>query len=237
MHHYLLSNLLNGVAQFHSEDHHHIRTVMRYVTGDEVIGVFQQTAYQIRLDVTPSTITGHVIRVVNHQSSSCEIILIYGLPKADKFELVLQKATELGVTQIIPYQAQKSLVKLDSKTETLKIERWKRIVKEAVEQSERLSVPVLHPIRHQLQFSDINADLKLFAYERSTSPALLSLLQQSHKTIVMAVGPEAGWTLEEAKYFESLGYTIVSLGDTILRSETAALYMVAAAKLAGDYHD
>lgn len=237
MQHYLLRSLENDIVHFDIDDHHHIRSVMRFSSGDEVIGIYDHTAYRIRLEISAKDVIGYRLETLQHALPSREIILIYGLPKADKWELVLQKATELGVTQIIPFESQKSLVKIDSKSAPAKYERWQRIIKEAVEQSERLSVPVLHPIRHQLQFDDVQGDIKLFAYERSTSPSLLDILRSSTGDVVMVVGPEAGWAPHEAAYFEKIGYTIVSLGTTILRSETAALYMLAATKLVGDSHD
>lgn len=238
MQHYLVPSIENNLVQFAPDDVHHIVNVMRARSGDEVIVIHHHCAYLATLVVEGKHVHGTVVRIIRQAEKNRQVTLIYGLPKADKWEWVLQKATELGVNRIIPYQADKSVVHIDVKTEVTKHERWMKIVKEAVEQSERLTVPVIEPIRRSLAFSDIQAPIKLFAYERTTtSEPLHRSFGRPTDDLVLVVGPEAGWSTKEAAYFQANQFTTISLGDTILRSETAALYVLAIAKFLGETHD
>lgn len=235
MQHYVVTTIVNQAVTFASEDYHHIQNVMRFRSGDHVIAIHHSKRYEVELTIAGKSVLGKVVKELPSQQNKREITLIYGLPKAEKWELVLQKATELGVSRIIPFQSAKSLVDIAPGNESTKIERWQRIVKEAVEQSEQSLMPVIEPIRRTLKFADITASQKLFAYERSiSSKTFLEWLTPLSDSIVIVVGPEAGWSKEEADYFAALGYHWVTLGTTILRSETAALYMLAGIKLLGE---
>jgi len=235
MQHYLVPSIQDQVIQFYPDDVHHILHVMRATTGEEIVAIYQGTAYLAHLVIEGKEVYAKVQRVLRQALPRRSVTLIYGLPKAEKWEWVIQKATELGVTCIIPYIADKSLVKIDEKSEAIKRERWMKIVKEAVEQSERLTVPVIEPIRRTLDFTDIHAPTKLFAFERTSAAApLTQLLGQPTDDIVFVVGPEAGWSAKEVAYFQSHHFTTISLGESILRSETAALYVLALAKFLGE---
>lgn len=238
MQHYLVNSITNHHAQFSSSDEHHIRHVMRYKTGDPVIVIFDNQRFEAEMIVTNEQLSARIVSTLESPVKQHTVTLIYGLPRSEKWELVLQKATELGVDRVIPFQSSKSLVRIDRSSEPSKQERWAKIVKEAVEQCERSTIPVIEPIRRSLDFDDVQADLKLFALERTPiTRTLAQRLSTIPSSVVVVVGPEAGWTKQEADYFASKGYQLTSLGNDILRSETAALYMLAAIKLLGETND
>ena len=156
-----------------------------------------------------------------HNELNVDITAIISLIKSDKFELILQKLTELGVKRIVPYNAQRSIVK-EKKSEK-KLERYKKILTEASEQCHRNFIP---EIVNAIDFKDIDkymSEINLIAYEKET-PGVKSDLKDK-KSITFVIGPEGGFTEREYQSFVDKGFKSVSLGKRILRAETAAIYL------------
>lgn len=157
-------------------------------------------------------------KIDENNELDCDITCVLSLIKNDKFELCLQKLVELGVKRIVPYKSVRSVIKVkDNK----KIDRLKKIVKEAAEQSHRNIIPEV------CDFADIN-DLKNYlsednyiCYESETD---VSSIPKS-KSITYVIGPEGGFEDNEYKKICEYGFKSVSLGKRILRAETAAIYM------------
>lgn len=148
------------------------------------------------------------------------ITAIVSLIKSDKFELILQKLTELGVNRIVPYNAKRSIVKETKKDK--KIERYRKIITEAAEQSHRNVIP---EITNAISYKDLKnymSDLNLLAYEKEKESFSGSLKANS---VSFIIGPEGGFDLEELESIKSLGFKSISLGKRILRAETAAIYL------------
>lgn len=162
----------------------------------------------------------HIIKKINENNElDTDITVIMSLIKQDKFELTLQKLTELGVKRIIPYNAKRSIVK-ETKTDK-KLERYKKILTEASEQSHRNIVPEILPAIDLKDIEKYKSDLNIVAYEKETN-CLGSL---KAKSITIIIGPEGGFEEDELNKIISLGFNSLSLGKRILRAETAAIYL------------
>lgn len=153
------------------------------------------------------------------------------LIKKDRFELFLEKSTEFGVTKIIPTILSRSIIKIDNEKEAKKLERYKKIVKEASEQSQRFQMPVVEQIA-KLNDIDYGAyDKVIVCYEQEASTShiknLLPTLSMKENMLII-VGPEGGITLEEVQFLKTKKASFVSLGHQIFRSESAAIMILAA---------
>ncbi len=158
------------------------------------------------------------------------ITLLQGLPRADKLEFILQKCTELGAAGIIPFVGARSVARVPAERLGEKLERWRRIAKEAARQSHRSSVPDISfagGLQESLRLVD--HPLKLLFWEEEKSATLKKALadMQQPRRIAVIIGPEGGLTAEEAASAVKCGFIPVSLGRRILRTETAGLAILA----------
>ena len=158
-----------------------------------------------------------------------------GLPKFDKMELIIQKGTELGVHSFIPVKMKRSIVKLDDKDATKKVERWNKISEVAAKQSLRSIVPV---VEMPLKVNDVvnrisDYDLVILAYEeeknRYVGQELLEIKEKCSSCaeikVAIIIGPEGGLDSEEVQTLKENGAKVVSLGKRILRTETASMQL------------
>jgi len=212
-------------------NHKHMQRVMRYRNGDQVICILPSSrvcVYEI-IDIEKGILKQQEELIEDHELD-VDVTLIYGLPKNDKFEFVLQKATELGVKRIVPFLSKRSIIKTDKKSFVKKQERYLRILKEASEQSYRTMIPQLEPLAYLGDLSHYLSDVNLVAYEESSKQGehtmFFETLQSSYHSITIIVGPEGGFEQSEIDKMTSLGIQPCSLGKRILRSETAPLYML-----------
>jgi 16S rRNA (uracil1498-N3)-methyltransferase len=153
--------------------------------------------------------------------SSLTLKLAVALIKPDKLDLVVEKATELGVSEVIPYSSERCI----ANTRRERVSRWRRIAQSAAKQSQRAYVPTVRdPIAFE-QLLLINTDhTRLLFWERASTGSSWPANGQSSPTrIVAAVGPEGGLTGDEAEAARSAGFHILGLGPRILRAETAAI--------------
>ena len=222
------AKLVNNQIVLEDGDIHHITHVMRMKMGEEIEVVVDGHLYDCLIDsINPLNVS------INYEiPTDCEIkndvTLLYTLAKGDKIDLVIQKATELGVKRIILLSSERCVVKWDEKDAEKKIARFQKIVKEASEQSHRIIVPEIlgvYPLNNIP--SSLLADTNLFAYEKEAgnTDSLYNLVLNNSSSISVLVGPEGGFSEKEAdmminKYY----FHPVSLGKRILRSETAAIY-------------
>jgi 16S rRNA (uracil1498-N3)-methyltransferase len=158
-----------------------------------------------------------------------KITLYQGIPKGDKLDLILQKCTELGATEIIPFIAARSVARVPEARIQERVERWRRIVLEAARQSNRFSVPEVFfagDLANVLQLA--KHSVKLLLWEEEQVGALRKTLAgfSSPLSIAVIVGPEGGLTVEEVESAGRCGFIPVSLGKRILRTETAALVVL-----------
>ena len=160
--------------------------------------------------------------------AALKVTLLLSVVKFDSFEWAIEKATELGVTSIVPLAAARSEKALLAAAEK-RSERWKKIILEAAQQSRRVRLPALQGVsRPQAAFANRKEQLGVFLSERPDSPALRRVLENAPATEAMlAIGPEGGWTDDEVGLAQKNGFRGASLGSLILRTETAVVAALA----------
>lgn len=195
--------------------------VLRLRPGDQVMALdgagLQHT---VTLDtVTQGLTTGAIVGTEAAPGEPRVGITLYqALLKGDRWDYVLQKGTEAGITRFVPVIARRCIVQAEGPARR---QRWQRILTEAAEQSERGMVPALSdpmPLAGALQAA---GGLRLFAYERGVTPLRVALARRRPKEISVFVGPEGGFEREEAAAATAAGAQVISMGPRILRAETA----------------
>lgn len=205
---------------------HQCKHVLRYQNDQSIIlnDYFNHQA-QAHLkfeDTQTIAIIDYVEEIIEED---IQITLIQALIKKDKWEFVLQKATELGVYQIIPLVVSRNVVKWNEKDIDSKLKRDQKIIQEAAEQSQRMSVPCLHkPIGIQ-ECGTFLSQGNFVAYENEKGTQLKDCLghKQSYSIVI---GPEGGFTEAEIASLNLIGFKSVGLGKRILRAETAAIVSI-----------
>ena len=211
-----------------------ISRVLRMSPGDEVALLDNSgKEYRVRLSsFRNDQIEGDVVSVVECQGE-CEtrVTLYQSMLKGDKFQWVLEKGTELGVSAFVPLICQRAVPRQRDRWHTSRYPRWRKIVAEAAEQSGRCVLP---EVREPIDFQEACEKAKgqgvsIIPWEREQTQSLRSLLGDiaSHQVNIF-IGPEGGFEDGEVAYARSCGIVPVSLGKRILRSETASIVAVAA---------
>lgn len=222
----------NNTITITGTDVNHIKNVLRMRLGEELVICNGQgkDCYCIISMVTDSSVVAE-IKSINDTGTElpARITLFQGLPKKDKMELIIQKAVELGVYEIIPVMTKRVIVKLeDKKKEERKLERWQSIAESAAKQSRRGIIPVIKPVQ---SFQEaINKakgmDIGLVPYENAKNMNYTRTIMQSlvgKSNIGVFIGPEGGFNEAEIDIAEENGIMPITLGKRILRTETAGL--------------
>jgi 16S rRNA (uracil1498-N3)-methyltransferase len=160
--------------------------------------------------------------------SSLEIILLQALPEKERMEWIIQKATELGVSAIIPFKSERSISLEEREAKQRKAHRWQHIAMKAVQQSRRAKVPLVGnylPFNEALKLYEGDG-LKILLYERRGENLKEILKRYQPRKIYVMVGPEGGFTEEEVRLAKDKGFIPIKLGQRILRTETAAITIV-----------
>lgn len=160
------------------------------------------------------------------EGSEMKIVLGQGLLKGEKMKWVIQKATELGVSEIVPVVTERSVPVYEEESLDLKLSRWQRIAEEASRQSNRAHVPFIGKPITLPEFVQTSKDFKIALWEKAVKPLGEVLPQGIIKGITVLIGPEGGLTEREAVVLEEGGFTLCTLGRHILRAETASLAVV-----------
>lgn len=221
------------------DDRHHIVNVMRMQQGDQIICVDVQGNQAVckLAEITDERVVADVVQWKEESSElPIQVAIASGLPKADKLEWIIQKGTELGAHQFLPFAASRSVVKWDDKKAAKKLERWQKITKEAAEQSHRSAIPeIISPMSFkELLANSKDYNYKLAAYEEESrageSSVFSSVLKKMKRgeSILLVFGPEGGLAEEEIQQLQDHGFLLCGLGPRILRTETAPLYSLAA---------
>ena len=217
-------------------DVNHIKNVLRMKPGEEIAvsnGVdgreYRCGIEEIREDEVVCT-----LRFIKEDGLELpsSIYLFQCLPKADKMELVIQKAVELGAFAVVPVAAKRCVVKLDAKKEKSKLARWQGIAESAAKQSKRRIVPEVMPVmsmQEALHFAK-DMDVKLFPYELAEgmgkTKELIAGIRPG-QSIAVFIGPEGGFEDGEVEAASECGFVPVTLGRRILRTETAGFTVLA----------
>lgn len=156
------------------------------------------------------------------------LTLVQAILRHDHFDLVVEKATELGVLRIIPLRAHRCVVQLDARGVANRLARWERIAIEASEQCGRATPPVIEvPCTFRELFARLQGQRVLVFAEQADPRATIRPPIAPDEPLTIAVGPEGGWTAEELEQFRDAGAQLCSLGPLILRAETAAIAGIA----------
>ncbi|MDD2435799.1 MAG: RsmE family RNA methyltransferase [Bacilli bacterium] len=206
------------------DDWYHIKTVMRMNNNDKIEVVYHSELYLCEINNQDIRIIKKLEKRIDINK---EIVLVIPLLRENKMDLILQKATELGVNIIIPIKMERSIIQLSSDKEDKRINRWNRICKEASEQSHRMDIPQITDIK---TFSDLDKmdGLKIVCSTREEEMNLKKFLtnHQNYDRIIIVVGPEGGLTIDEENYLVDIGFNPVSLGNKIMRVETVPLFLL-----------
>ncbi len=210
------------------EDAHHITHVLRTRIGEKLTVCDDHgTVYETEL-VEPGTEV--LLRVLDSYPADTEppyrATVYQGLAKGDKMETVIQKAVEIGAWRIVPVATSRSVVKLDEKDARKKVERWQKIAHEAAKQCGRGIIPVVAPVMSYKEAVQeaATAVLPLFCYEGEGTRSMTALCRDVDMpdTVSICIGPEGGFSEEEANYAADAGMRLCGLGKRILRTETAS---------------
>ncbi len=224
-------NMQDNTIEILGEDVNHIKNVLRCKIGEkiEACNKNNNTAYLCEISNMDKYVKAKIIQKINiNKESSLHINIIQGIPKSDKMELIIQKGTELGVKEFTPLNMKRCVVKIDSKDETKKIQRWQKLAEVAAKQSGRDIIPKVNNIYNiNTIYELINEyDLVLVAYENEKENTLRKALEtiKSHDIkVAVIIGPEGGIEENEVEFLMEKGAKIISLGNRILRTETVAM--------------
>ena len=208
-----------------NSDIHHIKKVMRCKNNDKIEVVYEKKVYLCNIDDIDTLTLSIVDSYEEDRESSIELTVAVSLVQEQKFDLILQKLTELGVSSIIPIKTERSIVKIDSSKESKKIMRWETICKEASEQSHRVTIPKVHNIMTIKELLNNKKQLNLICSLNDKTKALEEYLKDTVKDILFVIGPEGGFAPKEEEFLMENGFEATSLGKRVLRVETAAIYV------------
>lgn len=223
--------IANDLVIIEGSDVNHIRNVLRMKCGEKVR--ISSTSGR-NFFGTIDRIAENVVEVCITEETAldtelpCRICLFQGLPKSDKMDLIIQKAVELGVYEVIPVATRRAVVKLDKKKEDAKLRRWNAIAESAAKQSGRMMIPEVSKV---VSFSEAvkraeKMNLALIPYELAEGMAetkrVLSKVRPG-MDVAIFIGPEGGFDVEEVEEAKSAGVAPITLGRRILRTETAGL--------------
>jgi len=226
---FFVDSVHNGHARITGEDAHHLTRVLRVEAGQKFEisdnrDVYLAEVESARKDLVSFAILERmeVLEPVAHTT------LLVSLIKFERFEWIVEKATELGVERIVPVEAERSEKGL-ARAAAKRLERWKRIAREASEQSRRARLPEIEACIGLPAALATAADYR-YVLEERTAPPILEALPAERKPqdrVALLVGPEGGWTDREREAIAAAGWRAVSLGREILRAETAAIAALA----------
>jgi 16S rRNA (uracil1498-N3)-methyltransferase len=234
--------ITDSVITLSPDESHHLTRVLRLRAGDDAF-TFDGIGHEYRCRVTLVDRRGAQLEIVEAMTDEVEspiaVTLAQSLAKGEKFDFIVQKATELGVRRIVPLITENADVKLNDERAEKRMERWRRIALEALKQSGgRRLVDIAHPATITDFFNSTTAP---DAVDSSAAPGPLPLVFSEHGGVPIAtailrinptlpvaafVGPEGGWSNDELDLLKSRGAVFVTLGPRILRTETAALVAV-----------
>ena len=222
-----------GRAILNGNEARHIAKVLRLGVGDTLY-LLDEDGCEYQAVITSKSYKIVEVEILKKnppkEDSSITVALGQSLPKAQKMDYIVQKATELGVSTIIPFFSTRSVSSLDGERSQRKRIRWRKIALEATKQCGRVFVPHIEAI---VSFKEVlekwnDNPLKIILWEDEKSITLKDVLKktQPSSTIIFLVGPEGGFTPDEVKMARHAGFQTVSLGRYTLRTETAGMYML-----------
>lgn len=235
MYHFFVSEeQINGEnAYIEGSDVNHIANVLRMKPGEELlISVKGDWDYLCKIvDIETDRVNLKVLESMEQRELPVNITLLQGIPKSDKLEMIIQKAVELGVSEIIPVKTKRVVVKIEEKKQASKVNRWNAIAESAAKQSKRSIIPKVSEPMSIDNALEIVKDfgVKLIPYENADGiDKTRKILDSMDKTknIAVFIGPEGGFEESEVERIKNSGFEVITLGKRILRTETAGLALL-----------
>jgi 16S rRNA (uracil1498-N3)-methyltransferase len=223
---FFVDQIRNGQAEINGEDARHLTRVLRVEPGQRYEISDNRNVYLAEIETARKEhVVFRTLEKLEAPPLPFRIVLCAALIKFDRFEWMIEKATELGVTEIVPVETVRSERGLE-RAARKRVERWRRIAVEASQQSRRARLP---EVREPVSFEDALSWEAVHRYALDENPGGAPLAQTHgpSETIALLIGPEGGWTEEERAAFTESGWTRISLGRLILRAETAAIAALA----------
>ncbi len=230
MHRFYLAQKVSGnqVSISDAGQLHHLRNVLRLKAGDTVV-LFDSEGNEYTCLITEMPKDKAMLTVQTRKpagSKRYKLTIACAIPKKGGMDDIIDNLTQLGVDTIIPMETERVITKLDDSKRDTRLERWKKIARQAAQQSQRNSIPVIESITdvENVVSRSRGFVLKLIpTLSEGTKPIKEVLAESKPASIVVLIGPEGDFTPEEIKMAESAGFIPVSLGDTVLRVGTAAV--------------
>lgn len=218
---FFVPGIIDGEAVVRGDDAHHLARVLRVEPGQQFEISDGAAAYLAEVTgVSKSEVRFAVREVLDAGGALPPITLYVALIKFDRFEWMVEKATEIGVARIVPVEAARTEQGLYAAAGK-RVERWRKIARESSQQSRRVSAPVIEEAK---RVTGVVADgCRLRLEERPGAAMLLAALPKCDEPVSLLIGPEGGWTDSERERLDGAGWVPVSLGTAILRAETAAI--------------
>jgi 16S rRNA (uracil1498-N3)-methyltransferase len=226
-------NINNDRALITGSEARHVGRVLRLDVGD-TINLLDEMGWGYRGVITSKKTQAIEVKILEkyppQNESSIKVVLGQALPKARKMDFIMQKSTELGVDTIIPFFSTRTVPQLGGGRQEKKGDRWGKIVFEATKQCGRTNIPQVEKIitfEEVIRKGDDNS-LKIILWEDEKNYRLHNTLKnlQEYKNIIILVGPEGGFTENEVSAARKRGFLSVGLGNFILRTETAGIYLL-----------
>lgn len=219
---FFVDSIRNGAAELRGDEARHLTRVLRVEAGQRFEISDNQHAYLAEIEeARGERVTFRVVEPIAAVPMPVRITLCAAIVKFDRFEWMIEKATELGVDSILPVEAtrtEKGLFDASRK----RSERWARIARESSQQSRRVQVPEILPAVRFERCLEQTADHRFFFDEAGAPPLLREIPAERSDSAALLIGPEGGWTDDERRLALASGWTPVSLGPLVLRAETAA---------------
>ena len=226
MQRYFAKDFIDDKPVLYDSDIKHIIKVMRLVSGDYFEVVYDKMVYHCKIENTIPF--SYIIESTsNEEDKTIGLTVAVGLVQEQKMDLILQKLTELGVETIIPLKTERSIVKLDDIRFAKKLVRWQMICKEASEQSFRNVIPNITNVMTIDDLKNVDIDTKLVCSTKEKDNIINKYVDNLSKddNIIFVIGPEGGLSINEEEKLNSYGYNSISLGNRILRVETATFFV------------
>ncbi len=225
---------LCDLIEITGEDVNHIKNVLRLKTGDEiVISDGNGVDYICNIESIGNTVTA---KITDYNANASElptrIILFQGMPKSDKMEFIIQKAVELGVYQIVPVMTSRTVVKIEPKKVEKKLQRYNSIAMSAAKQSGRGIIPEVKEFmtfKQAVKYACEQTDMSIIPYEEAEGIKYSRSVIKSVKgnnAVGIFIGPEGGFAKEEIDFAIENNFKCITLGNRILRTETAGLAVI-----------
>lgn len=219
------------IVELSSADSRHLRVVLRKKPGAAITVVSANRVFAAELETVGDTVTARLLyEVAAYGEADLEVILLQGLAKGERMEIVLQKAVELGAARIVPVACERSVVRLEASRAANKQQRWQKIADSAAKQCGRIRLAEVAPVQSlQQALASLPEGCRIIMpWEEADGqdtgmPFSTALAEDKPQAVAVIIGPEGGLTPEEAELARAAGARLVTLGKRILRTETAAI--------------